>query len=86
MALEIRVTFRKDQEHLYKYVREHSSASGFLKDLAQREMIRDNNYLNGNSNIAIMAPQPIVHNNILHQQIDNAYTESFDFDTDDLEF
>lgn len=44
-VLEIRVTFREDQEALYEYIKEHNSSSGFLKDLAYREMLRDENYI-----------------------------------------
>lgn len=53
-VLEIRVTFREDQEDLYNYIRQHNSSAGFLKDLAYREMLRDENYikspLDNNSN------------------------------------
>lgn len=44
-VLEIRITFRQDQLDLYEYIKNHNSSAGFLKDLAQREMLKDENYI-----------------------------------------
>lgn len=44
-TLEIRVTFTKAQRELYDYVKSHSSAAGFLKDLAIREKQREQFYM-----------------------------------------
>lgn len=49
-VLEIRVTFREDQKDLYNYIKNHNSSSGFLKDLAYREMIKDENYIKSSHN------------------------------------
>lgn len=49
-VLEIRVTFKEDQRKLYEYIKNHSSYAGFLKDLAYREMLRDEAYINNNNN------------------------------------
>lgn len=52
-VLEIRVTFREDQKDLYDYIKNHNSSSGFLKDLAYREMIKDENYIKNSNNNSI---------------------------------
>lgn len=89
-VLEIRVTFTEKQQDLFKYIKDKSSASAFLKDLAQREMLRDNMYINS---VASVIPQQV----ILQQQIqppqqpiignvpqEKKLTNEFEFDADDF--
>lgn len=100
-VLEIRVTFTEKQQELYNYIKNKSSSSAFIKDLAQREMLRDNVYINSVAGVApqqiILQPQiqqPPVTN--INQKNDSANefdfsaddfdTDEFDFDTDDLGF
>ena len=37
MAKELRITFKEKEEYLYEYIQSKSSASAFLKDLANLE-------------------------------------------------
>lgn len=46
MAREIRVTFTDKEEDLYNFIKEKSSASNFIKDLARLEKERQENYKN----------------------------------------
>lgn len=46
MAREIRVTFTDKEEDLYDFIKEKSSASNFIKDLARLEKERQENYKN----------------------------------------
>ncbi len=50
--MEIRITFREDQKDLYEYIKAKNSSAGFLKDLAQRELLRDENYINGKFDVS----------------------------------
>ena len=46
MAKELRITFKESELHLYEYIKQKSSPSAFLKDLAAIEQRRENLYLN----------------------------------------
>ena len=50
MAKELRITFKESELHLYEYIKQKSSPSAFLKDLAAIEQRREN--LNLNNQIA----------------------------------
>ena len=49
MAKELRITFKESELHLYEYIKQKSSPSAFLKDLAAIEQRRENLYLNNQS-------------------------------------
>lgn len=51
---EIRVKFYENEMALYDYVISKRSASGFLKDLAEVEMKREQNYVNNNIDINML--------------------------------
>lgn len=46
MAKELRITFKESESHLYDYIKQKSSPSAFLKDLAAIEQRREDLYLN----------------------------------------
>ena len=46
MAKELRITFKESEMYLYAYIKQKSSPSAFLKDLAAIEQRRENIYLN----------------------------------------
>ena len=48
MAKELRITFKESESHLYDYIKDKSSPSAFLKDLAKLEKKREDIYLNKN--------------------------------------
>lgn len=48
MAKELRITFKESESHLYDYIKDKSSPSAFLKDLAKLEKKREDLYLNKN--------------------------------------
>lgn len=45
MAKELRITFKESEAHLYNYIKQKSSPSAFLKDLASIEQKREELYL-----------------------------------------
>lgn len=51
---EIRIRFYENEMALYNYVISKRSASGFLKDLAEVERKREQNYVNNNIDINIL--------------------------------
>lgn len=51
---EIRIRFYENEMALYNYVISKRSASGFLKDLAEIERKREQNYVNNNIDINIL--------------------------------
>ena len=51
---EIRIRFYENEIALYNYVISKRSASGFLKDLAEIERKREQNYVNNNIDINIL--------------------------------
>ena len=48
MAKELRITFKESESSLYDYIKDKSSPSAFLKDLAKLEKKREDLYLNKN--------------------------------------
>lgn len=46
MAKELRITFKESEMYLYEYIKQKSSPSAFLKDLAAIEQRRETIYLN----------------------------------------
>ena len=46
MAKELRITFKESEMYLYEYIKQKSSPSAFLKDLAAIEQKREHLYLN----------------------------------------
>lgn len=46
MAKELRITFKESEMYLYEYIKQKSSPSAFLKDLAAIEQRRETMYLN----------------------------------------
>ena len=51
---EIRIKFYENEMALYDYVISKRSASGFLKDLAEVERKREQNYVNNNIDINML--------------------------------
>lgn len=51
---EVRIRFYENEMALYNYVISKRSASGFLKDLAEVERKREQNYVNNNIDINIL--------------------------------
>lgn len=51
---EIRIRFYENEIALYDYIISKRSASGFLKDLAELEWKREQNYVNNNININML--------------------------------
>ena len=81
MANQIRVTFTDKEEKLYKYIKDKTSASAFLKDLAKREMLRDENYINFN---CIKNQEIYITDEIQEKEDLNLTDVDLDFEIDDL--
>lgn len=78
MAKELRITFKESEMYLYEYIKQKSSPSAFLKDLAAIEQRRETIYLNNQ----VAANEPKI------QQAESV-VESVnidDLDISDLEF
>ena len=63
MAKELRITFKESELHLSEYIKQKSSPSAFLKDLAAIEQRRENLYLNNQvvaTNPVIQQPEPVI--------------------------
>ena len=78
MAKELRITFKENEMYLYEYIKQKSSPSAFLKDLAAIEQRRETIYLNNQ----VAANEPKI------QQAESV-VESVnidDLDISDLEF
>lgn len=78
MAKELRITFKESEMYLYEYIKQKSSPSAFLKDLAAIEQRRETIYLNNQ----VAANEPVI------QQVEQV-GESVnidDLDISDLEF
>lgn len=63
MAKELRITFKESETHLYEYIKQKSSPSAFLKDLAAIEQRRENLYLNNQvvaNSPAIQQAEPVI--------------------------
>ena len=78
MAKELRITFKESELYLYEYIKQKSSPSAFLKDLAAIEQRRENLYLNNQvvTNEPVVQPEELLSEPIC---ID-------DLDISDLEF
>ena len=78
MAKELRITFKESEMYLYEYIKQKSSPSAFLKDLAAIEQRRETIYLNNQ----VATNEPKI------QQVESV-VESVnidDLDISDLEF
>ena len=58
MAKELRITFKESEMYLYEYIKQKSSPSAFLKDLAAIEQRRETIYLN--NQVAANEPKSVV--------------------------
>lgn len=91
MAREIRVTFTAKEEDLYKFIKEKSSASNFLKDLASLEKERQENYKNSliEGNLEKLAEKLANKLGKVELKEESAVTEEkkteeYDFEIDDI--
>ena len=78
MAKELRITFKESEMYLYEYIKQKSSPSAFLKDLAAIEQRRENIYLN--NQVATNEPK------IQQAKSDVEPVNIDDLDISDLEF
>ena len=78
MAKELRITFKESEMYLYEYIKQKSSPSAFLKDLAAIEQRRETIYLNNQ----VATNEPKI------QQVEQAGESKNidDLDISDLEF
>lgn len=78
MAKELRITFKESEMSLYEYIKQKSSPSAFLKDLAAIEQRRETIYLNNQ----VAANEPVI------QQVEQVGESKSidDLDISDLEF
>lgn len=78
MAKELRITFKESELYLYEYIKQKSSPSAFLKDLAAIEQRRENLYLSNQ----------VVANDSMIQQVEQVGEPKHieDLDISDLEF
>ena len=78
MAKELRITFKESEMYLYEYIKQKSSPSAFLKDLAAIEQRRETIYLNNQ----VAANEPVI------QQVEQVGEPKSidDLDISDLEF
>lgn len=72
MAKEIRITFKEKEIELYNYIQSKSSASAFLKNLADIEMKREEVYIYG------LAKEKF-------KNIESDKSKEYDIDISDLE-
>lgn len=92
MAREIRVTFTEKEEELYNFIKGKSSASNFLKDLANLEKERQENYTNSIfdnkiEKIAEVLASKLETVNIKQEykeEIKNENENEFEFSIDDI--
>lgn len=93
---EIRIKFYENEMALYDYVISKRSASGFLKDLAEVERKREQNYINNNIDINILLEKlvglnissvstlsPIIENKKDESDFVNDFVDDFDDEFDD---
>ena len=78
MAKELRITFKESEMYLYEYIKQKSSPSAFLKDVAAIEQRRETIYLNNQ----VAANEPVI------QQVEQVGESKSidDLDISDLEF
>ncbi|MGL5641138.1 MAG: hypothetical protein ACRDDM_02655 [Paraclostridium sp.] len=91
MAREIRVTFTDKEEDLYNFIKEKSSASNFIKDLARLEKERQENYKNSlvEGNLEKLAEKLANKLGKVELKEESAITEEkkteeYDFEIDDI--
>lgn len=86
---EIRIRFYENEMSLYNYVISKRSASGFLKDLAEVERKREQNYVNNNIDINILLEKIVglnTSNSIQKSsQIENEVEDNLDDFIDDFD-
>ena len=78
MAKELRITFKESEMYLYEYIKQKSSPSAFLKDLAAIEQRRETIYLNNQ----VAANEPVIQR---VEQVGESKSID-DLDISDLEF
>ena len=78
MAKELRITFKESEMYLYEYIKQKSSPSAFLKDLAAIEQRRETIYLNNQ----VAANEPVIQQ--AESVVESVNIE--DLDISDLEF
>ena len=78
MAKELRITFKESEMYLYEYIKQKSSPSAFLKDLAAIEQRRETIYLNNQ----VAANEPVIQQ---AEQVGESKSID-DLDISDLEF
>lgn len=86
---EIRIKFYENEMALYDYVISKRSASGFLKDLAEVERKREQNYVNNNIDINMLLEKIVglnTSNGIQNSsQIENEVEDNLDDFIDDFD-
>ena len=86
---EIRIKFYENEIALYDYVISKRSASGFLKDLAEVERKREQNYVNNNIDINMLLEKIVglnTSNGIQKSsQIENEVEDNLDDFMDDFD-
>lgn len=86
---EIRIKFYENEIALYDYVISKRSASGFLKDLAEIERKREQNYVNNNIDINMLLEKIVglnTSNGIQKSsQIENEVEDNLDDFIDDFD-
>ena len=72
MAKELRITFKESEMYLYEYIKQKSSPSAFLKDLAAIEQRRENLYLNNQvvTNEPVVQPEELLSEPICIDDLD----------------
>lgn len=93
---EVRVRFYENEMALYNYIISKRSAAGFLKDLAELEWKREQNYVNNNIDINMLLEKlvglnipsvstlsPIIENKKDESDFVNDFVDNFDDEFDD---
>ncbi len=93
---EVRIRFYENEIELYEYINSKRSASGFLKDLAEIERKREQNYVNNNIDINILlekiaglnipsstSSSAVEEENVEEETDLNSFIDDFDDEFDD---
>ena len=93
---EVRVRFYENEMALYNYIISKRSAAGFLKDLAELEWKREQNYVNNNIDInmlleklvglnipSVSTSSPTIENKKDESDFVNDFVDNFDDEFDD---
>ena len=93
---EVRIRFYENEIELYEYINSKRSASGFLKDLAEIERKREQNYVNNNIDInmllekltglnapSISTPPSITEDKKEESDFEDDFIDDFDDEFDD---